>query len=168
MAKAKPQSKHSRAARRAASPSLDLDKSLTSLPRAEKTELHRESILTDRANAGVSKKQAKPRAKSRAQKQRQQKGADRAEAILDQLENKVAKSFTRAKTVKYRAGDWSDLNEKASKFAAIAEADNDDEDALVDDSAPLANKKAKTRAAPVPQPPVVDEHAPIDEDDEIT
>ncbi|KAL4868051.1 hypothetical protein BDV12DRAFT_197613 [Aspergillus spectabilis] len=163
MAKAKPQSKHSRAARRAASPGLDLD-----VPRAEKTELHRESILADRANAGVSKKQSKPKAKSRAQRQRQQKGADRAEAILDQLEKKVAKSVTRAKAVKSRAADWSDLNEKASKFAALAPAGIDDDDAMVDASAVPASSKPKTRSSHDIPKPVVDEHAPIDEDDEIT
>ncbi|KAL4920574.1 ribosome biogenesis protein Alb1 [Aspergillus aurantiobrunneus] len=102
MAKARPLSKHSRAARRAASPSLDLDKSLTSLPRAEDTVMQRESVLADRAKAGVSKKQTKPKAKSRAQRLRQQKGMDRAEAVLDQLEIKVAKSNNRAKTVKSR------------------------------------------------------------------
>ncbi|KAL4887286.1 Alb1-domain-containing protein [Aspergillus karnatakaensis] len=168
MAKSRPQSKHSRAARRAASPSLDLDKSLASLPRAEKTELHRESILTDRANAGVTKKQSKPRAKSRAQRQRQQKGMEKAEAILDQLEKKVAGSVTRAKAVKSRAADWSDLNEKASKFAALAEANNDDDNAMVDASTAHTSSKPKTRSAPVTQNSVVDEHAPIDEDDEIT
>ncbi|XHG04533.1 hypothetical protein AWENTII_007798 [Aspergillus wentii] len=102
MAKAKPNSKHSRAARRAASPSLDVDKSLTSLPRAESTVLQRDSILTDRANSGVQKKQSKPKPKSRAQRQRQQKGMDRAEAVMDQLENKVAKSVSRGKVVNAR------------------------------------------------------------------
>jgi uncharacterized membrane protein YdfJ with MMPL/SSD domain len=64
--------------------------------------MQRESILADRANAGVSKKQSKAKAKSRAQRLRQQKGMDRAEAIMDQLEIKVAKSENRAKTVKSR------------------------------------------------------------------
>ncbi|KAL2838828.1 Alb1-domain-containing protein [Aspergillus pseudoustus] len=168
MAKAKPQSKHSRAARRAASPSLDLDKSLTSLPRAEKTELHRESILSDRANAGISKKQSKPKAKSRAQRQRQQKGIERAEAIMDQHEIKLAKSNSRAKAVKNRRADWSDLNEKATKFDLLAAAENDDGDAMVDASAALAKSKRETRSAQVTQASAVDEHAPIDEDEEIT
>lgn len=64
--------------------------------------MQRESILADRANAGVSKKQSKPKAKSRAQRLRQQKGMDKAEAIMDQLEIKVAKSENRAKAVKSR------------------------------------------------------------------
>ncbi|KAL2845556.1 Alb1-domain-containing protein [Aspergillus pseudodeflectus] len=168
MAKAKPQSKHSRAARRAASPSVDLDKSLASLPRAEKTELHRESILSDRANAGVSKKQSKPKAKSRAQRLRQQKGMERAEAVLDQQEIKLAKSNNRAKVVKNRRADWSDLNGKAAKFDLLASAENDDDDAMVDASAAPVKSKRETLSTHVSQTPVVDEHAPIDEDDEIT
>ncbi|KAL4998669.1 Alb1-domain-containing protein [Aspergillus recurvatus] len=166
MAKARPPSKHSRAARRAASPSLDLDKSLTNLPRAENTPLQRESILADRANAGVSKKQSKPKARSRSQRLRQQKGIERAEAVMDRHEIKVAKSSQRAKAVKNRRADWSDLNGKASKFEVLAEADNGDDDAMVD--VPAASSKPKTRPAQVTQKPVVDEHAPIDEDDEIT
>ncbi|KAL2826506.1 Alb1-domain-containing protein [Aspergillus cavernicola] len=168
MAKAKPQSKHSRAARRAASPSVDLDKSLTSLPRAEKTELHRESILADRANAGVSKKQSKPKAASRSQRLRQQKGMERAEAVLNQLEIKVAKSVNRAKAVKSRSGEWSDLNEKASKFHALAEAGDDDDDAMVDASTAPTRSKPVTRSAHAAQNLAVNEHAAIEEDEEIT
>ncbi|KAL3441589.1 Alb1-domain-containing protein [Aspergillus insuetus] len=168
MAKARPQSKHSRAARRAASPSVDLDKSLASLPRAEKTELHRESILSDRANAGVSKKSSKPKAKSRAQRLRQQKGMERAEAVLDQQEIKLAKSNNRAKVVKNRRADWNDLNVKAAKFDLLAAAENDDDDAMADASAAPVKSKRETRSTHVTQTPVVDEHAPIDEDDEIT
>ncbi|OJJ61803.1 hypothetical protein ASPSYDRAFT_75810 [Aspergillus sydowii CBS 593.65] len=168
MAKARTVSKHSRAARRAASPSLDLDKSLTSLPRAENTPMQRESILADRANAGVSKKQSKAKAKSRAQRLRQQKGMDRAEAIMDQLEIKVAKSENRAKTVKSRRAEWSDLNGKATKFEALAEAgSNDDDDAMADVSTATGNK-AKPRQEPATQNVAVDEHAPVDEYDEIT
>ncbi|BAE63072.1 ribosome biogenesis protein Alb1 [Aspergillus flavus] len=102
MAKARVQSKHSRAARRAASPSLDVDKSLTTLPRAEDTVIQRESILSDRANAGVAKKKSKAKALTKAQRARQQKGIERAENILDQLETKVEKSVKRGKTVKAR------------------------------------------------------------------
>ncbi|OJI95902.1 hypothetical protein ASPVEDRAFT_48190 [Aspergillus versicolor CBS 583.65] len=168
MAKARNVSKHSRAARRAASPSLDLDKSLTSLPRVENTPMQRESILADRANAGVSKKQSKPKAKSRAQRLRQQKGIDKAEAIMDQLEIKVAKSENRAKAVKSRRAEWTDLNGKASKFEALAEAgSNDDDDAMVDVSTAAGNR-SKSREEPATQNVVVDEHAPVDEDDEIT
>lgn len=92
---------NTRAARRTASPSLDVDKSLTTLPRAESPTVQRRSILADRANAGIQKKQ-KQKKLSRAQRLRQQKGADRAEAVMDQLEIKKAKSVNRAKSIKAR------------------------------------------------------------------
>lgn len=73
-----------------------------SLPRVEDANLPRDSILADRANAGVSKKQSKPRNKSRAQRQKQQKGIERAENVIDQMEKKVSDSVSRAKVVKAR------------------------------------------------------------------
>ncbi|KAF5855512.1 hypothetical protein ETB97_009089 [Aspergillus alliaceus] len=172
MAKARVQSKHSRAARRAASPSLDVDKSLTSLPRAKQTEIQRETILSDRANAGVIKKQSKPKAMTRAQRLRQQKGIERAENILGQLDKKVEKSVGRAKIVKSRRGDWEDLNRKSTTtlFQNLNDEaeDNDDDDAMVDASVP--SKKAKTQSQPiyVARNSVAEEHASIDVDDDIS
>lgn len=89
---------HSRAARRAVSPSVDLDKSLTSLPRPEPSNF---SALAAQSNASVSKKK-KNKAKTRAQKLRQQKGIERAEVVMDQLEKKVAKSVGKGQKVKAR------------------------------------------------------------------
>lgn len=96
------QSSKSRAARRQSSPSLDVDKSLATVPRLESEVIQRDSILADRANAGVTKKQAKPKPKSRSQRFRQQKGLERAEIVIDQLEKKVAGSVKRGKNVKSR------------------------------------------------------------------
>jgi hypothetical protein len=95
------QSTHSRAARRASSPSVDIDKSLTSLPRVESDE-QRDSVLAERANAGVTKKKPKPKSKSRTQRLRQEKGSERAEIVMDQLEKKVAGSVKRGKNVNAR------------------------------------------------------------------
>ncbi|CAG8034611.1 unnamed protein product [Penicillium salamii] len=136
MAKSRSQvAPRSRAARRAASPSMDLDKSVTSLPRAESPSTQGPAVLADRANAGVMKKQKKKNDKvSRAQRLRQQKGMDRAEAVLDQLEIKKAKSFARARVVDGRRADWEETNRKASAFAALQNNDNDDEDEEGDDS----------------------------------
>lgn len=39
---------------------------------------------------------------TKAQRLRQQKGMDRAEAVIDQMEIKKAKSLTRAKSIKER------------------------------------------------------------------
>lgn len=96
------QSRNSRAARREASPTVDIDKSLLSAPRAESTVFQRDSILSERANAGVTKKQPKRKNLSRTQHQRQKKGMERAEHVMDQLEKKVARSVNQGKTVKAR------------------------------------------------------------------
>ncbi|RAK95259.1 Alb1 domain-containing protein [Aspergillus ibericus CBS 121593] len=170
MAKSRPQSKHSRAARRAASPSLEVDKSITSLPRAQETTVQRESILSERANAGITKKQSKSKAKTRAQRLRQQKGVERAEAVVDQMEKKVTKSVGRAKAVKARRADWEDLNRKSkSMFQALNdEAEDDMDDDMMADAAPSKPAKRVTKPAAVAQNPVVDEHAGIDMDDIIT
>ncbi|PKY00082.1 hypothetical protein P168DRAFT_322540 [Aspergillus campestris IBT 28561] len=178
MAKARNQSVRSRAARRQASPSLDVDKSLKSLPRAEDTPVSRESVLTDRRNSGIMKKQ-KGKPLTRAQKQRQMKGVERAEAVIDQMEIKVSRSSTRAKNIKARSADWEELNKKSkgSIFQALNDAEGDGEgegDAMVDDSgapAPAAtDAPAKPAAEPVfaTQNPVVADHADNDEDEEIT
>lgn len=78
---------------------MDLDKSVTSLPRAESPTDQGPAVLADRANSGAIKKKKKNDKVSRAQRLRQQKGMDRAEAVLDQLEIKKAKSFARARVV---------------------------------------------------------------------
>ncbi|CAG7928846.1 unnamed protein product [Penicillium olsonii] len=107
---------------------MDLDKSVTSLPRAESPTTQGPTILADRANAGVMKKQKKNNKVSRAQRMRQQKGMDRAEAVLDQLEIKKAKSFARARVVDGRRADWEETNRKAPAFAALQKNDNDDDE----------------------------------------
>ncbi|PKX97661.1 Alb1 domain-containing protein [Aspergillus novofumigatus IBT 16806] len=171
MAKARPKSIHSRAARRAASPSLDVDKSLTSLPRAENTVIQRESVLNERANAGVSKK-SKAKAKTRAQRMRQQTAIERAEIVYSRLEKKVAKSVSRGKTVKARRSDWESLNRNVSgsMFEALQEQDDDThlDDAMVDVAGAPATKKRTSKPAEVTQNPVANEHADIDVDDDIT
>ncbi|KAJ5310152.1 uncharacterized protein N7443_002613 [Penicillium atrosanguineum] len=175
MAKNKPRTDNSRAARRAMSPSLNVDKSLTSLPRAESPGAQRPSVLTDRRNSGIQKKQ-KQKKMSRAQRMRHQKGMDRAEAVMDQMEIKKERSFTRAKVVKDRRGEWEDLNKKAGMFAALQQtnaADDDDDDDDDDDEMSENTKQPKS----IPNPfasetsvsePVADEHAPVDEEDDIT
>ncbi|KAJ5152174.1 hypothetical protein N7492_010469 [Penicillium capsulatum] len=172
MAKNKPKAPNTRAARRAASPSLDVDKSLTSLPRAESSNAQRPSILADRANAGIQKKQSLKR-QSRAQRLRQQKGMDRAEAVLDRLEIKKNKSLDRARNIKSRRGDWEDMNKKTSKFAAL-EQDDESDDNDGDEAMTESTTQPQTPANPfasssnVASNPVANDPAPVDEDDEIT
>ncbi|PWY65576.1 hypothetical protein BO70DRAFT_390820 [Aspergillus heteromorphus CBS 117.55] len=171
MAKSRPQSKHSRAARRAESPTLDVDKSLTSLPRAQDTTVQRESILSERANAGVSKKTSRKQSKSRAQRLRQQKGMDRAEAVVDQLEKKVNRSINRSKAVHSRKAEWEDQNRKAaatkSMFAGLNDEGDNSDDAMMDDEAPSKSKKRALQPVPA-QNLVADEPAGIDVDEDIT
>lgn len=90
---------NTRAARRAATPE---DKSLAALPRAESPTAQRPSLLAERANAGVQKKKKENKKISRAQRMRQQKGMERAEAVLDQLEIKKSRSDKRAINIKTR------------------------------------------------------------------
>jgi Alb1 len=91
---------HSRAARRETSPS-DANKSLESVPRVE-TPKKPSGVLAAQSSAGISKKKSKTKALTRAQRLRQQKGVERAENVVDQLENKVAKSITKAKAIDAR------------------------------------------------------------------
>lgn len=95
-------SRHSRAARREESPSVNLDKSLTSLPRPENGIAKPSSFFSSHANAGVLKKRLKPKAASRTQRLRQQRGMERAETVMDQREKKIAKCIGKAKKVKVR------------------------------------------------------------------
>ncbi|KAG8631656.1 hypothetical protein KVT40_000796 [Elsinoe batatas] len=96
---------HSRAARRAASPSLDVDKSILD------TKTEKESGGHASAYGGILKKK-KQKPLSRQQRLRQEKGMERAEQNLDKLSKKVADSHFREKKVKTRNAAWDDLNEK--------------------------------------------------------
>lgn len=111
---------------------------------------------------------------SRAQRLRYQKGMERAEAVMDQLEIKKAKSVNRARTVKERRvclklamkctfprgiggmltftlflqADWQEMNKKSSAFAAlqqIEDAEDDDEEEENDDDA-MATEKLEPSA----------------------
>ena len=105
---------HSRAARRAASPSINLDKSAkpanttrdsASPSRPSRINLHALAAK----DAGIQKKQKKG-TMTRAQRLRYQKGLERAEDNLDKLELKRMKSVGREKKVKDRAKGWEDVN----------------------------------------------------------
>ncbi|KAL6709148.1 hypothetical protein ACN47E_001964 [Coniothyrium glycines] len=121
---------HSRAARRAASPSLNLD------PSAKPTQTKRSSVSPSRPStinphalaakdAGIIKKQKKSNL-TRGQRIRQQKGLERAADNMDKLESKRLKSLGKEKVVKERAKGWEDINEeglkkKKTKLAELSE-----------------------------------------------
>ncbi|KAG0161276.1 hypothetical protein PDIDSM_8810 [Penicillium digitatum] len=148
MAKSKNQSQRSRAARRAASPSLDL--------------------------RPLTKKQKKNDKLSRAQRLRQQKGMDRAEAVMDQLEIKKCKSVARGKTVNSRRADWEDTNRKTLAFSALQqdndEEDDEDDEVMAEDSAPTTITVANNvfQIATEGSNPAIDDSTTVDEADEIT
>ncbi|KAH6724322.1 Alb1-domain-containing protein [Leptodontidium sp. MPI-SDFR-AT-0119] len=105
---------HSRAAKRASSPGIDLDKSLKDLKPPPTTKNQRASVLAIHQGAGISKKSKNGRKSvlSAKAKRRQEKGLDRAEAVIDKKEIKIEKSKDRARTVQERAKNWEELNKK--------------------------------------------------------
>ncbi|KAJ5246687.1 hypothetical protein N7468_001670 [Penicillium chermesinum] len=140
--------------------------------KAESPTAQRPSVLANRASSGIQKKQKKQKL-SRAQRLRQQKGMERAEAVLDQLEIKKAKSITRSKIVKARRGDWEELNKKSSAFAALQqdEEDEDEDDDAMTDTVTQSKENPITFSSTGLHPggiPAVADPAPIDEDDQIT
>lgn len=128
----------SRAARRATSPSLNTDKSITDAPRASDAT----PVLKPYHGAGIQKK-TKKKQLSHAQRMRHEKGLARAEAVQAQLEVKVEEAKSRLKKRQSRRALWDDVNgaskeetRKAIKapgrFGAL-----DDEDDMKDNIEPF-------------------------------
>ncbi|PHH74835.1 hypothetical protein CDD80_2822 [Ophiocordyceps camponoti-rufipedis] len=121
MAKSRVPSKHSRAARRATSPSINTDKSLkeVTLPRDA---VSRPSVLAIRQSAGVQKK-TKPSRKSRMStkaRRRHDKGLEMAEAVGERTAAKTRRSVGRARVARNRRKPWDDVN----KAARVDEGDD--------------------------------------------
>ncbi|KZF26634.1 hypothetical protein L228DRAFT_258039 [Xylona heveae TC161] len=108
--KGRPVSVRSRAARREASPSIDVDKSLTETKPPTPSANERPSVLALHQGAGVTKKSKKAKPMSRAQRRRHEKGLERADTVIDQLEKKVNKSLARGRNVDNRRAEWEDIN----------------------------------------------------------
>jgi hypothetical protein len=117
---------HSRSAKRAASPSLNLDKSLTSLQRPSD---HPE-ILAPVPNAGITKRKSKGKSFSRAQRLRQEKGMEKAEAVVGKMEVKVEKAAGKGKKGRERRKEWEEVNGGVGgkkKAGGKGEKEEDDE-----------------------------------------
>ncbi|EJT74058.1 hypothetical protein GGTG_07907 [Gaeumannomyces tritici R3-111a-1] len=145
MAKNAP-SKHSRAARRATSPSIDTDKSLKNVKPPAEPANQRPAVLAAQHGAGVGKKGKSGRKaipSSRARR-RHEKGMDRAEAVMDRTLSKIEKSKGQARTVQSRRKAWDDINTSA---LAAAAADGDDDEA----ARPKKKKTAKQLQAEAEQ-----------------
>jgi hypothetical protein len=158
---------HSRAAKRASSPGIDLDKSLKDLKPPQDIKKQRPSILAIHQGAGVTKKKnGRKTVLSAKAKRRQEKGMDRAEAVMDKTEKKVQKSKGRARTVQERAKGWEELNkkmlaQKAEEEALALEKENwvdEESDGMEEveaEDAPAAEPIATEMIAesvPLPQP----------------
>ncbi|KAA8618895.1 Alb1 domain containing protein [Pyrenophora tritici-repentis] len=124
---------HSRAARRAASPSLNLDKSAQKPAHTTRDSASpsRPSKVNPHAlaakDAGIQKKQRKSGNMTRAQRLRYQKGLERAEDNMEKLEKKRMKSLGKEKKIKERAKGWEDVNgeglKKSKKGHAVEEVE---------------------------------------------
>ena len=105
----------SRFAKRATSPSIDLDRSLTEakLPRTAPVSHKNHSVrpssviaMHAATGAGISKKNKGSRPMSRKARERLEKGLEMAERVMGRTEEKVLKSKDRAKAVEGRRVSW--------------------------------------------------------------
>lgn len=177
---------HSRAARRATSPSINTDKSLKAVRPPPESTNQRPAVLGLYQNAGVSKKTKRGRKtvmSSRARK-RHDSALERAEAIVDRTALKVAKSKRSASNIEVRKKNWDEINGavgtvKGAKlannmFGALGGEDNDDDEEVeeveefdedmevVEEPVPVkGSEKAKSTAVPAPTPPVQDDDEEI-------
>ncbi|PVH79139.1 hypothetical protein DL98DRAFT_461337 [Cadophora sp. DSE1049] len=148
-------SAHSRAAKRASSPGIDLDKSLKDLKPPPATKNQRASVLAIHQGAGISKKSKNGRKSvlSAKAKRRQEKGLDRAEAVIDKKEIKIEKSKDRARTVQERAKNWEELNKKmlAKKAREVALALEKEKENGDWQDAEEMEEDDQVKAAPAPE-----------------
>ncbi|KAI1802270.1 Alb1-domain-containing protein [Daldinia bambusicola] len=162
--KRKAPSVHSRAARRATSPSIDTDKSLKNVqPPAESVD-YRPSVLAIHQGAGVSKKIKKGRNMSSKARRRHEKGQDRAANIMERTEQKIAKSKGQARTIQSRRKAWDDINNQipTNKSEPQGQVDNREDgvsefDQDMDDVQPGEVQNGATSAGEVPLQEVEDE-----------
>ncbi|MCJ1474813.1 hypothetical protein MMC13_003473 [Lambiella insularis] len=120
---------HSRAAKRASSPSIDLDKSLKNLKPPRPSSISNPGVLSVHHGAGVTKRKGKGKPLSRQQRLRQEKGIERAEVVIDKKERKVERSTVRGKAVNERSSTWDELNGKIQEKTSKPKPNNikDDE-----------------------------------------
>ncbi|KAF3770936.1 hypothetical protein M406DRAFT_234204, partial [Cryphonectria parasitica EP155] len=108
---------HSRAARRATSPSINTDKSLKDVQPPSESLNQRPSVLGLYQNAGVNKKAKRGRKavlSSRARR-RHERGLERAEEILDRTAVKVSRSKDSARNIDGRKKTWDEINASAKE-----------------------------------------------------
>ncbi|GAB1314298.1 Alb1-domain-containing protein [Madurella fahalii] len=123
---------HSRAARRATSPSIDTDKSLKNVRAPQESVDQRPAVLAAHRSGGVNKKTKTGRkaVMSSKARRRHEKSMDRAEAIIDRRAVKVQKSKGHARVIGSRKKTWEEINRQV----------------LGQEGQPKLSKKAKAKA----------------------
>ncbi|KAG6162408.1 hypothetical protein E4U11_002707 [Claviceps purpurea] len=124
-----PPSKHSRAARRATSPSINTDKSLKSVAPPSRSSDTRPSVLEVHRSAGVTKK-TRPARKARLSskmRKRHEKGLEMAAAVTERTGKKLEKSIGRARVVVERSRAWEEVNRRVGEGGFGALVDEGDE-----------------------------------------
>ncbi|KAK4229816.1 Alb1-domain-containing protein [Podospora fimiseda] len=108
-------SRHSRAARRDMPVDIDTDKSLKEARAPQDSVDNRPAVLAAFRNGGVTKKKSgRKSVLSTKARQRQEKNMDRAEAIRERTQTKVAKSKASAKVIAHRRKPWEEINGDAN------------------------------------------------------
>ncbi|KAL2019984.1 hypothetical protein VTK56DRAFT_8984 [Thermocarpiscus australiensis] len=178
---------HSRAARRATSPSIDTDRSLKHVRPPPESVDRRPAVLAAHHTGGVTKK-AKTNRKavmSSKARRRREKSMDRAEAIMERTAVKVQKSKGHAKVIHSRKKAWEEINrevfeqegrpklskkakakaeEDAMVAAFYADDDGDEQMAGADD---VDGKQGDDRGAAPVQPAPVPLPPPLGDEEEI-
>ncbi|KAI4629307.1 uncharacterized protein J4E87_003571 [Alternaria ethzedia] len=166
--KKRPVSIHSRTARRAVSPSLNLDKAAQKPAHTTRDSASpsRPSKVNPHAlaakDAGIQKKRKKGTNMTRAQRLRYEKGLDRAEENMEKLEKKRMKSVGKEQKIKDRAKQWEDVNgdgtkktkkqvaleqleaeEKRKEREWVSDEDMDEDEAAAEDGAEVKDGEVK-------------------------
>ncbi|KAF2706075.1 hypothetical protein K504DRAFT_505794 [Pleomassaria siparia CBS 279.74] len=113
---------HSRAARRAVSPSINLDKSVKSTTRDSsppKTKTST-SIALGARPTGITKSKSKSKPLKRQQRVRRERGLERAVDVMDKREVKVQKSVVKEKKVVERKKGWEEVNVEKGRLLGLA------------------------------------------------
>ncbi|KAI3323291.1 hypothetical protein HD806DRAFT_107451 [Xylariaceae sp. AK1471] len=165
--KKKAPSVHSRAARRATSPSINTDKSLKNVQPPPESVDHRPSVLSIHHGAGVTKKQKKGRTLSTRARKRHEKAQDRAAIIMERTEKKVTLSKDQSRTIQSRRKVWDAVNQEIPLIKAQAmgkvhrDEDDTDELELDDDMGEVVDEGDAAKAESKPAPETT-----MDQDDE--
>ncbi|KAI1810950.1 hypothetical protein GGS20DRAFT_144237 [Poronia punctata] len=173
--KKKAPSLHSRSARRATSPSIDTDKSLKIVRPPPESVDNRPSVLSIHHGAGVTKKQKRGKALSSKARKRQEKAQDRAAAVMERTEKKIAISKGQSRTIQSRRKVWDEVNQQIplvqlgaqgkinlEEEESSEESEFDREMGDVEESAGQPSNPTKKHMDPVPETGMVQ-----DDDDGI-